>query len=164
MKKALLPVSCCFALALACIPVHAQPGESSEEIVVKAPMSLSKLRREIGKAEDAMFDLYNELNDDDQFDINCRYVKRWQSVIRERVCSPNFLVTAQEEEVNNFISTLPEAVGTQKGGAGVNAMNYNNALLKDKMDRIYRQHPEFKQALDNLNSMKQEYEERRQAR
>ena len=81
-----------------------------EEITIYSGMSMRKLRLEINKAREAMFNVFNDLNTDDRFDIHCEYVKRWQSKIREFECAPTFLKTAREEEVNFFL----EGINTTK--------------------------------------------------
>jgi len=48
----------------------AESGEI-DEIVVLGARSLTLLRQEVIVAEDRFFDLYNELNDDDKYDIVC---------------------------------------------------------------------------------------------
>lgn len=123
-----------------------------EEIIVNAPESLRNLRLEINRAQEAMFNVFNELNDDDRFDIHCEYVRRWQSKIREQVCGPAYLKTAQEQEVNLLLNQFGH-VSAEKGGAGVTQMDHYNAMLEEKMKAVFEEHPQFREALDDYNSL-----------
>lgn len=125
-----------------------------EEIVVNAPESLNNLRLEINQARIAMFDVFNEINGDDRFDVHCEYVRRWQSKIREWVCSPVYLKTAQVQEVNLLLRQMGHT-GAEVGGPGVTQMDYMNAQFEEKMKALFEEHPEFRQAVNNYNSLEQ---------
>jgi len=72
---------------------QAEPGptETIEEVVVYGNKSLSQLRRELYKAEDAVIDLFNSLNSDDEFDIRCYKEAPTGSHIKKRVCKTNYV-------------------------------------------------------------------------
>jgi hypothetical protein len=54
----------------------------------------------IVKAEDRFFKLYNELNEDDDFDTNCANVPIDQdSRLEQRFCMPSFFADAKAEQV-----------------------------------------------------------------
>lgn len=161
-----------FALLAFCLagylPASAADGEQAtapEEMIVNAPTSLSKLRREINRAQEAMFDVFNEYNQDDLFDVSCGYQKRWQSKIRDFVCSPKFLKAAQEQEVNLFLGSIGteegnRVAGTQNGGPGVTQMDHMNAIFADKMRAMVREQQEFRNAVDTYNALNAILQER----
>jgi hypothetical protein len=66
---ALAPLGTCMSAPAQ--QVEPEPAETIEEIVVYGNKSLVQLRLELYKAEDAVFDLFNSLNSDDEFDVHC---------------------------------------------------------------------------------------------
>lgn len=146
-------------LAAILIPVFlptlaAETTDLPEEIVVNAPESLRNLRLEIGQAQVAMFNVFNEINDDDRFDVHCEYVRRWQSKIREQVCSPVYLKTAQVQEVNLLLRQMGHT-SAEAGGPGVTQMDYMNAQFEEKMKALFEEHPEFRQAVGEYQSLEE---------
>lgn len=139
------------------------PQSLPEEITVQAPESLTRLKRRVNDAEEAMYDLFNTLNDDDRFDIHCRLVKRRQSNMRERICTPNYFETAREEEAEFFLKSIGHP-GTVVTGPGAATIARDNAVLEEKMKTAVQQHPAFFQAIQQFNRLKEDYEEKRQAR
>jgi hypothetical protein len=140
-----------------------QAQNAPEEIEAEKPMSMTKLRREFNRAREAMFDRFNELNDDERFDIKCKYVKRWQSKIRERVCGPAYFANAQNEQANLMLRDIGKDAdgvggfaGASIGGAGVAQMDYMDRQLKEKMERLVRQNEGFKQLVDRYNVLQEE--------
>jgi len=139
-----------------------ESAPDTEEINVYAEMSLRKLRLETNSAQKAMFNVFNEHNSDDRFDIKCEYIQRWQSKIREYTCRPTFLKRAQEEEVNLFLRSIGGEdgghAGAQGGGAGVTQMDYFNALLQEEMEKVYQENAEFREAMDDYELVREVYE------
>jgi hypothetical protein len=73
-------------------------GELQEldEVVVTG----ERLYDRIVKAEDKFFKLYNDLNDDDDFDTNCAQVPiDSETRIEQRFCMPSFFADAKAEQV-----------------------------------------------------------------
>ncbi len=72
-------------------PVAIEAIEELDEIVVHG----TNLRDRIVKAEDRFFKLYNQLNKDDDFDVNCAYVALDpETRIEDRLCTPGFFANA----------------------------------------------------------------------
>ena len=67
---------------------HAAPGASSEDEVVVVGR-IGDLRRQLWLAEEAVYDRFNAINSDDEFDIHCRWQRRAGSRIVERRCVSN---------------------------------------------------------------------------
>jgi hypothetical protein len=150
----------CLAPAAGAATATTNPVQT-EEITVYAEMSLRKLRLETNRVREAMFNVFNEINGDDRFDIQCEYVQRWQSKIREYECSPVYLKNAREQEVNLFLRSIGGEdggfAGGQGGGAGLTQMDHFNALLAEQMQTAVREHPEFRQAVDEYNAISEYY-------
>jgi hypothetical protein len=86
---ALAPLSMCRIAAAQ--EGEPEPTETIEEIVVYGNKSLARLHLELYKAEDAVFDLFNSLNSDDEFDIHCYKEAPTGSHIKKRVCKTNYV-------------------------------------------------------------------------
>jgi len=69
--------------------------EPIEEVTVTGQRLISHLRLEALRAEDRAFDLFNQLNDDDQFDIVCRRESPTGTRIKYRQCAPKFFIRAE---------------------------------------------------------------------
>jgi tetratricopeptide (TPR) repeat protein len=74
-----------------------------EEIIVIGDRSLLSLKREIYKAEDLKFDLFNALNSTDEFDITCKYGVSTGSRIKRRVCDVGYMKKARAEDARQFL-------------------------------------------------------------
>jgi len=66
-------------------------------------------RREMIKAEDNFYDLYNQLTPNDDFKVRCEKVFRAGSHIKNRVCKPNFTKTIR---ANMYAGSLAEMTST----------------------------------------------------
>ena len=141
----------------------AQSSNLPEEIIVNAPESLRNLRLEINRAQENMFNVFNVLNEDDRFDVHCEYVRRWQSKIREQVCSPAYLKHAQEEEAEMLLGQFG-FVGATRGAPGVTQMDYFNEQFAERMKTLFKAHPEFRQAMGEYNALTETLEETRKQR
>jgi hypothetical protein len=74
----------------------AEELEELDEIIVTG----GRLYDRIVKAEDKFFKLYNELNEDDDFDTNCaNVIIDADSRIEQRFCMPSFFADAKAEQV-----------------------------------------------------------------
>jgi hypothetical protein len=66
-----------------------------DQIDVYADRTLSQLRRDLVEAEDRFYAEYNELNDNDEFDVNCQRDPRTGSRLVLRICRAAY----QEEAI-----------------------------------------------------------------
>lgn len=117
------------------------PGEEIiDEVTVLGIRELADLRAEVIAAEDVVFDLFNDLNDDDRYDIICKKETRIGSQIPKRICQARLFrdaVAAQAEEV---------VEGEILPGVKVNAAKHNE-ILRKKMAALANEHPELLTAL-----------------
>jgi hypothetical protein len=80
-----------------------ESSESIEEVVVLGSNPLFKLRLEMYRAEDALYNLYNSLNTNDEFDMSCYKEASIGSQIRRRVCRTNFDRKRHAEEAQKIM-------------------------------------------------------------
>jgi hypothetical protein len=133
------------ACALLCgiTVVHGQPDEPAdtddvtEEIVVRGA-SRAALRVQIELAEDAIFDRFNEINSDDEFDIRCRLETRTGTRIPQRVCQANFWRRALAESGESTVRQLQGSSDVGEATYRAEAM-YKSRLLEDEMMRLARE-------------------------
>lgn len=87
----------------------------------------SAILKEMTKAEDAYFALYNSLNTDHQYDIVCRKDRATGTTLVTRVCQPRYLLRAKEaaasERIRGAISSSDNS-----GAANSRGPNVGNAV------------------------------------
>ena len=85
-------------------PVLAEETSGTiEEVIVLGSKSLVKLRHEMYRAEEALYDLFNSFNTDDDFYIRCYKEAPTGSKIKRRVCRPKFVGELIAEETQMMI-------------------------------------------------------------
>jgi len=87
-------------IAVMALPMAAvgQDEEAIEDIVVASQKSTTALRRDLVRAEDDFYSLYNILNDDNEYDVRCFYEAPTGVRKRNHVCRPVFFSKARNRE------------------------------------------------------------------
>lgn len=158
-----------------------EPGESiqpAEEIIVNPTESFPILRRQIIEAERNLFSIYNDFNDDDDFDVLCMYENRPGSRMREHVCRPAYFWIARNGEsmrmyssvagmfdptlgggsgYNPNISADPGQAAGRGLGKGVEVLGGYNRKMEDKIKAVIEKSPEFVEAVGEYNTLSEEY-------
>ncbi len=137
-----------------------ESSESIEEIVVYGDKPLGALRRDVYKSEENFFDLFNSLNRDFEYDVNCYYEVPSFTHIRRHVCRANFVVEAtsvQYVEIRTsgprYPTVPPDLVIAKK-----------KKILRQKMEALVAEHPELLQALTEYTSKRTTLESARDKR
>src|SRR5690606_9264367 len=81
-------------------------AQQMEEITVIGQRSIRELGLEVQLARERVYDLFNALNGNDEFDIHCSTVPRTGTRITQRVCRPQFADTATAVASAEFLRTL----------------------------------------------------------
>lgn len=126
-------------------------SEIPEEIVVYGKRSLIHLRQELYTAEENFFAVFNSLNSDDEYDVNCKYVFRIRAHRRVRECKANFLM---KYENDFFMQWNPNLATLQK----------KEKLLVEEMRTQVSEHPELLEVFTDLAEAKHDYDSARQSR
>jgi hypothetical protein len=83
------------------------PAVSSEplpEVEIRGTRArLREMRDEMVRLEDLFYQRYNQLNTDDQYDVHCYMEQPTGTLLRYRVCRPQFAETATSEEAKAFL-------------------------------------------------------------
>ena len=181
----------CMAAGQTVAQSNEMPGSEDlpEEITVTVPESMSRLRRALSRAENNLFDIYNQWNDDDQYDVKCKSENYRAATsftatrLKVRVCRPNYYRSVQQEEAQNLyrqmgswfetsgIGTNPNAwqpfhsvtpMGDRPRGAGTAALSLKNKALMEKFRAVIAESPEFVNAVYEFSVLNQAYQERQQ--
>lgn len=130
---------------------EAVEGVDFDEITVMGARSLGSLRTELVRAEDAVYDLYNVLNEDDAYDIICKKEARIGSQIPRRVCQARLyrdaVADAAEEMQTDGVLARP----------AVNEASHNQ-ILREKMRDLAIENRELMAALRNRLAFKKKFE------
>jgi hypothetical protein len=79
-------------------------AEPMEEVEIRGTRArLRELREEIVRLEDRFYQRFNDLNTDDQYDVHCNMEQPTGTLLRYRVCKPEFVETATSEEAKAFL-------------------------------------------------------------
>ena len=131
-----------------------RPPPVGDEIIVigKSP---SQIRVEMERAEEAVYDRFNALNSDHQFDIHCRWEVPINSHISRRVCQPNFLRDAEAKAGQETLRAR------QGGGSGIDpaffltAGDYKTGLMREQMMRVAAEDEQFQTELVRFVKLKE---------
>ncbi len=125
-----------------CVPpvVAQEADEEIDEITVHGARSLGSMRAEIAQAEQVVYDVYNELNDDDGYDIICKKETRIGSQIPRRVC----LARMYRESLSE--ATVDNDLGGVWLGSTLTSSKHQK-ILEGKMRDLAQQNPELLLAL-----------------
>ena len=147
-------VSGAFALVLALAPVgmsqtanfedsETESSESIEEIIVYGEKSIGDLRRDVYEAQENFFELFNSLNLDHEYDVNCYYEAPTGTRIRNHVCKANFVVEATSVQYVELRTSGPRYPTLPSE----HVIPRKKKILRQKIEALVAQHPELLQAL-----------------
>ncbi len=158
------------ALALqpsSAMAMEASAAETPEEVIVTGRQTRRQLQVRIELAQDRMFGLFNELNDDDRYDIKCTVDTVTGSLISQRVCRPEFLRKTIELNARAFLAGIQGAVTEDGGTLGSSAayapvpqaeINYRYPILREKMSALVEQNSDFAAAVAEHQALLEEME------
>lgn len=137
-----------------------------EEIIVYGDKSLPSIRRELYRAEENVFLMFNSLNSKDEYDIQCDYVELLGSRKRHHVCQPKFYIRIMADNAGAMMSD--GGFGEQKGfyvpGLSNGRVAKKEKLLWEEMAVLVFEHPELREALAKLAELNQALESEVQRR
>lgn len=131
--------------------------DTIDEITVMGARSLAMMRAEVIEAEDVIYELFNELNDDNGYDIICKKETRIGSQIPQRVC----LARMYRDEV--ALATVDQEGPAIPVGNRTSSSRHQEILI-DKMRALSAEHPELLEALRKRYALDRRYKEERARR
>jgi hypothetical protein len=103
------------------------PSAGIEELVVPG-RTPENMRVEIERLEVAVYDRFNALNSNDEFDIHCLEQAPTGSNIPLRTCAPNFVIRAESRAATKLLTD-------GRTGAGNNLDPAEHRMLMEKKSR-----------------------------
>jgi hypothetical protein len=139
-------------------PVLAEePPETIEEVIVRGSKSLIELKHEMYRAEDALFDFFNLLNTDDQFDVRCYEEVPTGSKIPQRVCRTNWFRDLHSAETQMMMRGEPFMYPVFRN-------KKMDERLNELMSKAIREQPKMLDALARHAEAKETLESERERR
>lgn len=121
----------CVVLGLTAISNAPVAIAAEEEQVVIEDLSVPELRAEIEKIQTEFYRVFNTLNENDEFDVECQKFTPTGSNIPQLGCEPNFVSKRRGENANDY-------------RLGADELITNDALIKELQ-------PEFEQLTAMMN-------------
>jgi hypothetical protein len=131
------------------------------EVIIKGHKEkLSQLEAEVIKAQDAFYDAFNQVNAVKEYETHCDMETPLDSHIVRRVCNPEFVHTATQDEAMAFLGT-----GLTPGGGGPRPTPAASIVISGKMPAYHKyvhdlvhQNPKLRNALGVYYALSQHYE------
>ncbi|MGI9258763.1 MAG: hypothetical protein ACR2QQ_08005 [Gammaproteobacteria bacterium] len=134
-----------------------EPAGPIEELTVVAPKALETMRQELVVAENDVLNVYNALNEDDDYDIYCTEERPLGSYIPVRVCRARFV---DNEQAQSAYDLLSGAGFTDPSGQ----ISYHEDIMRTKMAELAAENPNLYNALLQYYNLKTDYDTERASR
>lgn len=121
-----------------------------DEITVIGAPDLLALRVEIVRAEDEIYRIFNELNEDDDYDMICKNEKPVGTHIARRVCRARLFREAMAEDAKRAMD------GDLMTGTMINTKKHNEILQK-KLHSMALEYPELAEAVQKRYALRQKF-------
>jgi len=131
----------------------ASSDQTIDNIVVVGQKSLSELRRDVFEAEEEFYSVYNNLNDDKDYDVRCFYEKPTGTHIKNHVCRARFVTKAFERHARRNRNNL-SSVANQSADP---AFAENTAKYQAKLETLIAADPQLQAALVRYNTLRAEF-------
>ena len=132
-----------------------QPQSSADEEVIVRGRSRGMLRIQIELAEQALYDRFNEINSNDDFDISCREEVFTGSRIPHRICRANFWRKAEARAGRETTRAMQGSGFTIDAKQFQSEALYKSDLLADEMRRLAKEDKQLGQAALHLAELQQ---------
>ena len=150
-------IVCTMALPLA---AAAQDDAVDEEVVVVGNKSVSTLRKEVYKAEEAFYDIYNSLNDDPEYKVKCYYETATGTHVKNHVCRAQFVIDAYAKHAGRNGNDL-RRVANQDANP---VLAEKTRVFEEKIGTLVNTNAELQAAFLRYNDARSSFFEAREAR
>jgi len=155
--------------------------EQTEEVVVRG-RRIGELRAEVEDARERAYELFNDLNGNDEFDVYCHNESRSGTNVPQVICRAQFenriSAAAAREYLSGLFSACNGAGGVTQdcmfsnaGAAGINRaqgvegqLGGKSEQMADEILRVARENDEFAQAILDWYEASQQYDAARKRR
>jgi hypothetical protein len=153
--------------------------DDPEEVIVHG-QRLSDLRSAIEVARVRVYDIFNEVNTDDEFDVRCEREASTGTRIQRHICRPRFEGDISNSAAKTWTDTLKwvctggvsqdcifsplasQAISAAQGEESKEA--YMQQRFAEQMARAVSQSPELRQAMLDYQALERAYREARSGR
>jgi len=134
---------------------NTETARMPESVIITGQQSIRNLEIQFSNAEDFMYDMFNELNDDRRYDVHCYKEAPTGTKISQRICKPQFLI---DSTTNNAKASLAEMQGMSAVRVTPvhSELQYRYPILEEKMAMLAREHPEFNDAIIHRYELSEE--------
>ncbi len=141
MNTVMKTLTVAIVLVLSAAPLFSQEkGGAVNEATVAGTPSLEAMRAELERVEDVVYAIFNELNDDDAYDVICKNETKIGSQIPQRVCLARvFRDSVVEDSLDEDTGTISVS---RKGSS-----SRHQKILAEKMRQLASENPELLEAL-----------------
>jgi hypothetical protein len=158
--------------------------EAPDEVIVRG-RRLTELRFEVQRAREHAYDIFNEINSNDDFDVLCRDETRYFSHSKRRVCRARFENRISGNAAKEYMATLKANCPASAAGfidfqacifsgygqkaaerartVEVQAPHLHD-LMNDEIQRLAEEDPRFAQAILDFYEASQQYDAARKRR
>jgi hypothetical protein len=154
-RRILALATAALAFPLAAI---AQDDEAREEVVVVEKKSTSQLRRDVYDAEEAFYDLYNELNENPEFDVKCYYETQTGTHVKNHVCRAQFVADSYAKHAGRNRNDLTRMANQDADPA----MVAKTARFEEILGSLVNSNAELQAAFLRYNNARAEFFEARE--
>jgi hypothetical protein len=133
---------------------RAQPAANADEVVVEGRKP-ENVYAEIERLELSVYDRFNALNSNDEFDIHCFKQAPTGSNIPLRRCAPNFVVQAEAQAAQNtMVGARGRADARNHGDTTV--LEQKSKALTEEIQRLAREDAQLMRDLVRLDELKRQ--------
>lgn len=126
-----------------------------EELVVPGRVP-ENLRLEIERVEAAVYERWNALNSNDEFDIHCSEQAPTGSNLPLRTCAPNFVIRAEARAASRILVDGRSSAANNYNRAELDLlMKQKSRELTEEMQRVAREDERLLRDLVRLDELKQ---------
>jgi hypothetical protein len=130
-----------------------QSDPNADEVVVPGYRP-QNLRVEIERLEQVVYDRWNALNSNDEFDIHCLDSEPTGSNITQTHCAPNFVIEAESRAAEDSVHGA-RTTGRSRNDEYVATIQEKSRQLNEEMKRVARQDEQFLRDLVRLDELRQ---------
>ena len=138
------------------------PQAVVDEVIVPGSRP-ENLRVEIERLERVVYERWNALNSNDEFDVHCLDSEPTGSNITQTRCAPNFVIWAESRAAKNVIDG-DRTAGSDRQADYLLTMQEKSRQLTEEMQRVAREDEQFLRDLVRLDELRQLQENERQQR
>ena len=131
--------------------IAAEDETLPEEITVEASRDRINFQLQVDQAENQFYAMFNELVDDEDFRIECKYETVIGSLIKQRICQTKYM----RDELSTSATLSLSGVDYQISAR----LTEKNHQLREKAQELLESNPAFRNAAQNLSERGEEYQD-----